>query len=57
MIDHDFKRLFSLLPFAFGFWSVQGLGAQEINSISSQCMIALPPEILLFLTRLGTRCP
>jgi cytochrome c biogenesis protein CcmG/thiol:disulfide interchange protein DsbE len=31
MISHAFKRLFSLLVFAFWFWSVQGLAAQEIN--------------------------
>jgi len=31
MISHGFKRLFPLLLFAFGFWSVQGLAAQEIN--------------------------
>jgi peroxiredoxin len=31
MISHRFNLLFSLLPFAFGFWSVQGLAAQEIN--------------------------
>jgi thiol-disulfide isomerase/thioredoxin len=31
MIRHGFKRLFSLLLFAFWFWSVQVLGAQEIN--------------------------
>jgi thiol-disulfide isomerase/thioredoxin len=31
MINHDFKRLFFLLLFAFWFWSVQVLPAQEIN--------------------------
>ena len=31
MISHGFKRLFSLLLFAFGFWSVQVSTAQEIN--------------------------
>lgn len=31
MISHGFKRVFSLLLFAFWFWSVQGLAAQEIN--------------------------
>jgi hypothetical protein len=57
MINYAFFLLF----FAFWFWSVQGLAAQEIDyklaPISSQWMIALPPGILLFLTRLGTRCP
>ena len=31
MISHGFKRPFSLLHFAFWFWSVQVLAAQEIN--------------------------
>jgi len=31
MINHGFKRLFSLLLFVFCFWGVQGLAAQEIN--------------------------
>jgi thiol-disulfide isomerase/thioredoxin len=31
MISHGFKRPFSFLLFAFWFWSVQGLAAQEIN--------------------------
>jgi peroxiredoxin len=30
MIIHGFTKVFFLLPFAFGFWSVQGV-AQEIN--------------------------
>ena len=31
MIRQGFRRLFSLLLFAFWFWSVQALAAQEIN--------------------------
>ena len=31
MISHGFKRMFSLLVFAFCFWSVEEIAAQEIN--------------------------
>ena len=53
MISHGFKRLFSLLLFAFGFWSVQVSTAQEINyklvPNLQQMKTVLLPRILLFL--------